>query len=131
MLGALSRGNYRLRPRPNLGVVVVSTGLLSVRSDWSSPGQNHRVGNIGSPSLLPHQRSDRHRTSGTSAASPPEPFSCVGIAALGKYPAWGGIRRHQPHSDASQTCFPRLQCLSIRSGGSKCRLWTKSNAAIQ
>ena len=47
MLGALSRGNYRLRPRPNLGVVVVSPGLLRVRSDWSSPQGSHRVGTSG------------------------------------------------------------------------------------
>ena len=83
-MGALSRGNYRLRPRPNLGVVVVSTELLRVRSELPSPQGSHRVGNLGSPSLFPHQRSERHRTSRTSTTSSPEPFSCTGIAPLGK-----------------------------------------------
>ena len=98
MLSALSRGNYRLRPRPNLGVVVASTGLLRVRSEVPSPQGNHRVGNLGSPSPFPHQRSDRHRTSRTSAAFPPERFSCGGIARLGKSPrgvGFGGISRTQ------------------------------------
>src|SRR5450759_4278966 len=100
MLCALSRGNYRLRPRPNLGVVVVSPGLFRVRSEVPSPQGNHRVGKIGSPSPFPHQRSERHRTPRASATLPPEPFSCTGIARLGKIPAWGGIRRYQLLPDA-------------------------------
>ena len=53
---------------------------------------------ISGPSLFPHQRSDRLRTSRTSATFPPEPFSCVGIAPLGKSTrgvGFGGISRAQ------------------------------------
>ena len=46
---------------------------------------------IGSPSLFPHQRSDRHRTSRASATSPPERFSCGGITPPGKRSRHGAL----------------------------------------
>ena len=118
MLDALSRGNYRLRPRPNLGVVVVSTGLLRVRSEVPSPGQSHRVGDLGSPTLFPHQRSDRHRTSRTSAAFPPERFSCVGITPSGKRSGMVGFGNHSrsemPVRSVSPGCSDSRSALATR-----------------
>ena len=66
-------------PRP----IGCAGGALS-GGGTSRRGGSHRVGNAVSPSLFPHQRSERHRTSRTSAAFPPEPLSCAGIAPLGK-----------------------------------------------